>query len=193
MSYDPTKDSAVLVDLESRRNALNSRISHTDTAIEGIRTLLEDGAAPPSVPQASVPQAPVPSQQLVSGKLATARAPRNDRHHNAPVGHPGEKAETDRRQTKAAVNVYVNRFPEWSSAMAQGKAVVRKQAGIRCPKCSSPDTRQSLTRGLADFFMFLFDYTNARCRNCNARFRVWRPQPGHQVQEDVPVPEKFTS
>lgn len=180
MSYDPIKDSAVLMDLESRRNALNSRISHTDAAMEGIRTLLDEGATHSSLPQAAV----LPPQSVVSTPPARLAGPTN---------RAREEAKIDRRQKKAAVNVYVNRFPEWSSAMAQGKVVVRKQHGIRCPKCSSPDTRQSLTRGLADFFMFLFDYTNARCRNCNARFRVWRPQPGSSAQDDVPTVEKFTS
>lgn len=53
----------------------------------------------------------------------------------------------------------------------------RKKAPARCPKCGSPDTRESATRGIADFLMLLFDYSNARCRSCDSRFRIWKARP----------------
>jgi hypothetical protein len=188
MSYDPIEYSAVLKDLETRRLALNSRISKMDSAIDGIRGLLEDGAVQPSLQQhvsVSQPRLIEPGAAAITYSALAKPV--------TQLSVTSDDSEMERRRKVSAVNVYVNRFPEWSRAMARGKTVARKQNGIRCPKCSSTDTRQSLTRGLSDFFMFLFDYSNARCRNCNARFRVWRLQPGQSPQEQVPIVEKFVS
>jgi hypothetical protein len=75
------------------------------------------------------------------------------------------------------LNVYVNQNAEWAARQIvpvdSPRAVFRQSTGHACPKCGSQDTRVSTTRGVADILMFLFEYSNARCRNCAARFRIW--------------------
>jgi hypothetical protein len=93
----------------------------------------------------------------------------------------------------AQLNVYVNQNTDWASrqlvAPNSPRAVFRHKTGHKCPKCGSADTRLSLTRGIGDCFMFLFDYTIARCRNCDSRFRIWRSRDeddGEQERELEP-------
>ncbi len=90
---------------------------------------------------------------------------------------PFPKTAPERRKA-AHLNIYVNQNSDWASsqfvAPQSPRAVFRHRTGQRCPSCGSQDTRFSVTRGVADFFMFLFDYSIARCRNCNTRFRIWR-------------------
>jgi hypothetical protein len=92
-------------------------------------------------------------------------------------GRPLPSPAPDKRQ-RAHLNVYVNKNADWASRQFvpphSSRAIFRQKAGQACPKCGSHDTRLSLTRGIADCFMFLFDYSLARCRNCDTRFRVWR-------------------
>jgi hypothetical protein len=99
---------------------------------------------------------------------------------------PIPKPDPERRKPPQ-LNVYVNRNADWASAQLLApqspRAVFRHKTGQRCPSCGSQDTRLSLTRGLADFFMFLFDYSIARCRNCNCRFRIWRARPEEESTE----------
>ncbi len=82
------------------------------------------------------------------------------------------------RRKPSQLNIYVNRNAEWAAQQFvpphSPRAVFRHKTGHRCPKCGSQDTRLSLTRGLTDCLMFLFDYSIARCRNCDTRFRIWR-------------------
>ena len=177
VSTDPIQYSEVLADLTSRRESLNNRMSNIDTAIGGIRFLLEDGA----VLQRPVGAGPAVSEMIEASSI-------KEKPISTPTNTPQiqEQANVDRRRKAAGLNVYVNPFPEWSRAMAKGKTVVRKQNGVRCPKCGSCDTRQSLTRGLSDILLFCFDFINARCRNCNTRFRVWRApaNPSQEQQQD---------
>ena len=104
---------------------------------------------------------------------------------------PLQGASVDRRKP-AQLNVYVNRNSEWASrqfvAPHSPRAIFRHKAGHPCPKCGSQDTRMSLTRGIADCFMFLFDYSLARCRNCDTRFRIWRAreEDDEQLEHDEP-------
>lgn len=175
MSVDPIHYSEVLADLKARRDALTNRTTNIDPAIDSIHGLLDGGSvqATPAEPAYFAPTS-VPK----TGMVAAAQ----------PV--PINSNEPERRKRSIALNVYVNPFPEWGRAMAQGKTVARKKAGVRCPKCGSCDTRQSLTRGLSDFFLFLFDFMNARCRNCSARFRIWQtPEAQSLLAEAVPETE----
>jgi hypothetical protein len=94
----------------------------------------------------------------------------------------------DRRKPNH-LNVYVNRNTEWASrqfvAPHSPRAIFRHKTGHRCPKCGSQDTRLSLSRGIADCFMFLFDYSLARCRNCDTRFRIWRSREEDEDQHEA--------
>ena len=94
---------------------------------------------------------------------------------------------TERRKPNQ-LNIYVNRNADWASkqfvAPKSPRAVFRHKTGHRCPKCGSQDTRLSLTRGIADCLMFLFDYSLARCRNCDTRFRIWRSREEDQAEQD---------
>jgi hypothetical protein len=82
------------------------------------------------------------------------------------------------RRKSALLNVYVNQNSDWASrqivSSQSRRANFRRKTGHRCPHCGSQDTRLSATRGVADWFMFLFDYSLARCRNCDTKFRIWR-------------------
>jgi hypothetical protein len=90
---------------------------------------------------------------------------------------PNPKPAAERRK-QAHLNVYVNQNSDWASRQLVSpqskRATFRQKTGQRCPKCGSQDTRLSVTKGLADCFMFLFDYSLARCRNCDTKFRIWR-------------------
>lgn len=94
------------------------------------------------------------------------------------------RAAVDRRKRTgvSGLTVYVNEYPEWSQKIAHGNPNFRKTTSP-CPKCGSTDTRESGSRGITDFVMFLFDYTNARCRSCGSRFRVWKPRPSQGLEE----------
>jgi hypothetical protein len=87
------------------------------------------------------------------------------------------------RRKRAGLNIYVNENSEWASNQfvpaSSPSSVLRKKTGHCCPKCGSRDTRMSTTRGIADMFMFLFDYSIARCRNCDVRFRIWPSRAGN--------------
>lgn len=87
----------------------------------------------------------------------------------------------ERRKRAANLNVYVNQYPEWSQKISHGNPKFRRTSSP-CPKCGSTDTRESGSKGFTDFVMFLFDYTNARCRSCGSRFRVWKPRPGELAE-----------
>jgi hypothetical protein len=110
------------------------------------------------------------------------------------LNRPAQGPAVDRGKANH-LNVYVNRNTEWAShqfvAPHSSRAVFRHKTGHRCPKCGSQDTRLSLTRGISDCFMFLFDYSRARCRNCDTRFRIWRSRDEHddQSEADVHSPE----
>ena len=175
MSVDPIHYSEVLADLKARRDSLTNRMTNIDSDIDGIRGLLDGGA---------VPTAPVEPTQVLPPRVPETRMVA------AALPVHVQSSEPERRKKATALNVYVNPYQEWGRAMARGKVVARKKAGIRCPKCGSCDTRQSLTRGLSDFLLFIFDFMNARCRNCSARFRVWRtPEAQAMLGEAVPDTE----
>jgi len=101
---------------------------------------------------------------------------------------PIPKPEPERRKL-AHLNVYVNQNTDWAARQmvsAQSpRAVFRHKTGHKCPKCGSADTRLSLTRGIADCFMFLFDYSIARCRACDSRFRIWRSRDEEEGEQEL--------
>jgi ssDNA-binding Zn-finger/Zn-ribbon topoisomerase 1 len=72
----------------------------------------------------------------------------------------------------------MNQNAEWAArqmvAPSSPRSIFRQKTGHKCPKCGSADTRVSVTRGILDIFMFLFDYSIGRCRNCDTRFRIWQ-------------------
>jgi hypothetical protein len=158
--------SAVLADLEGRRNALNTRISSIDAAIDGIRVLLD---MPSAVSPANVvAKVAAPAFSSFSTRTVQLALPAAVQSKPEPL--------TPERRKKPGLNIYVNKYPEWSRQMSRGNLNFRKKAGLRCPKCGSSDTRDSVTRSISDFLMLLFDYSNARCRNCNHLFRNWKPR-----------------
>jgi DNA-directed RNA polymerase subunit RPC12/RpoP len=99
-----------------------------------------------------------------------------------------DRVSNDCRKTPG-LNIYINRFPEWSRRMSPATVQYRKKAGRACPKCGSPDTRESPSRRRSDFLMFLFNYSNARCRSCQSRFRIWKNRSGgpETTRENSPV------
>jgi hypothetical protein len=164
-----------------------------DSAIAGIQNLVEP---------------PVETHVTVSGKSAdeimavpilesfssSEPIPNVPAERHAPLQRPVFTPAPERRKP-AALNIYVNRNSDWASRQLvpaqSARAVFRHKAEHNCPKCGSQDTRVSHTRGIADMFMFLFDYSMARCRNCDLRFRIWQSRAGDdELRDVVPQPQR---
>lgn len=137
----------------------------------------------PDTPGGYVPGGSGPNTSLIEKEKALRR--------------PNPKPPKDSRKA-AHLNVYVNKNSDWASRQLVSpksrRATFRHKTGQRCPKCGSQDTRLSLTKGIADCFMFLFDYSLARCRNCDTKFRIWRAREevddaGEQDLESRPSSE----
>jgi hypothetical protein len=100
----------------------------------------------------------------------------------------GPSASPERRRA-TGLNVYVNQNSEWAArqmvAASSPRSIFRQPTGHRCPKCGSQDTRVSTTRGLSDIFMFLFEYSVGRCRNCDTRFRIWQAREEDPTDDDL--------
>jgi hypothetical protein len=197
---------AVLADLEERKAALTSRLESLDATIAGLRAL----ADLPPIGDSAVDQVPVREQFAYKAavenqavrqtlqqpvylrhQLEAQAAPAQDRSaeltQQRPVQAPSAASE---RRSSTGLNVYVNQNSEWASrqmvAPTSPRSVFRQATGHRCPKCGSQDTRVSTTRGLSDIFMFLFEYSVGRCRNCDTRFRIW------QAREEDPTDDELS-
>jgi hypothetical protein len=199
---------AVLADLEERKNALRSRLESLDATIAGLRALAELSPvgdseveeAPVRVPDRMIPApipapmtAPVPNQAVAYQRtpLRPQQAPRYARADEIQQRIPlqGPAAAPERRKA-TGLNVYVNQNQDWASRQmvspASPRSVFRQATGHRCPKCGSQDTRVSTTRGLSDLFMFLFEYSIGRCRNCDTRFRIWQAREEDPAEDELP-------
>lgn len=172
MADQPDRLENVLAQLEARKQSLRSRLENLDTAIDGLHGLEglnkaeEILAGPEVMPPLTVQEQPQMLKALT---------------------RPLPVASVERPQP-AHLNVYVNLNSEWASrqfvAPDSPRAIFRRKAGHRCPKCGSQDTRISLSRGIADRLMFLFDYSRARCRSCDTRFRIWRSREEDDQQHE---------
>jgi hypothetical protein len=192
---DSIQYSAVLADLEERKKALWQRLESLDAAIAGIRALIEasEGLVPGMVAP-PVYSAPAASLVRTYAPLAQQHLPEHlpqqqfaVRAYSAPAPAPAALRPSAFQQTPAddgrastGLNIYVNANTQWASKQFispdHTRSIFRKKTGLRCPKCDSQDTRVSVTRGFSDLFMFLFDYSIGRCRNCDTRFRIWKPR-----------------
>lgn len=121
-------------------------------------------------------------------------SPENDRpaEPDKSLRQHAPEAPPERRRP-AKLNIYVNQNAEWAARQLittkVSRSALRRKTGHRCPSCGSNDTRISLSRGVSDLFMFLFDYTSARCRNCDTRFRIWRSHPDEEEHEPSALTE----
>jgi hypothetical protein len=108
-----------------------------------------------------------------------------------PLNRPLSAPPPSEGRRRNHLNIYVNRNAEWASKQFVGpkspRALFRHKTGQRCPQCGSQDTRLSLTKGVADCLMFLFDYSIARCRNCDTRFRIWRSRDEEEGETELEV------
>jgi hypothetical protein len=139
--------------------------------------------------------APPPYQQPNAGVKAQAMEETQDLSRRESIStsssnSPAEREKSlrrrmpspapERRQPTGNLNIYVNQNVEWAArqltSSKSSRSLLHRRTGHACPSCGSHDTRISLTRGVSDILMFLFDYTSARCRSCDTRFRIWRSQ-----------------
>jgi hypothetical protein len=201
----PADLAKVLAELEARKRSLQSRMHSIDSAIQSIQGL-QTSYSHEELPAEPVEELPV-REELANALEVTAQPQLAPGESNDFVLQPEKpyygllekekalsrpivsKAEPERSKS-ARLNVYVNQNSEWASKQLVSpksrRATFRHKTGQRCPKCGSQDTRLSVTKGLADCFMFLFDYSLARCRNCDTKFRIWRTRE----DEDDDRPEK---
>ena len=104
----------------------------------------------------------------------------------AQLKRPIPQVQPERRKP-GSLNIYVNRNAEWAARQLVAAQPTNTQAkpktSRRCPSCGSHDTRASVKKGVADMFMFLFDYSVARCRNCDTRFRIWPTREADEARE----------
>ncbi len=207
----PEQIARLLAELEAEKAALQNRLNSLDSVIAGIQTLIE---TPPSATHDDSGSLdgergfvlvretePVePPQQLEHSRdevakrdqVASSDKPRDNSRslieREKSLGRPLPKPPSERPPT-AKLNIYVNQHADWAARQLvsnrSSRSSHRRKTGYRCPSCGSSDTRVSLTRGVSDLFMFLFDYTSARCRNCDTRFRIWRTHP----EDDEPPTE----
>jgi hypothetical protein len=210
VAESPDHLAEMLAELEARKEALRNRIESLDTAISGIHEL--QAASPASAAVQPVDPQLIQAEDLNESPIhvlqreqtTEVRPPleserrdfirKHDLHNTLAetpkaLSRPVQLAPSERRKPDQ-LNVYVNQNSEWASrqfvAPHSPRAVFRRKAGQRCPKCGSQDTRLTTTRGIADCFMFLFDYSLARCRNCDSRFRIWRSrEEGDDPQHDL--------
>lgn len=207
---------AVLADLEERKASLKSRLDSLDATISGLRTLaaLPPPSEAPVI-EGPVIEAPVnriavreqftykppvespmgvqaPQSSIYQrNQLRTSPVPAPDRNDELMRQVPvqGPSAAPERRRT-TGLNVYVNQNSEWAArqmvAPSSPRSIFRRATGHRCPKCGSQDTRVSTTRGLSDIFMFLFEYSVGRCRNCDTRFRIWQAREEDAAGDEFP-------
>jgi hypothetical protein len=207
----------VVSELESRKESLRNRIESLDSVISGIHERHEAPPAGLAVPAGLSIQTTLETEAPLREQAGSSYQPRPRPDRAAipvtlerddvpgvagglrpaeqqlkPLKRVVPKAELERRQP-AHLNVYVNRNAEWAAqqfvSSKSPRAVFRHKTGHRCPNCGSQDTRLSVTRGVADWFMFLFDYSLARCRNCDTRFRIWRSRPDAEEGEGERVTE----
>jgi hypothetical protein len=126
----------------------------------------------------------------------SSRADRSNELQERRATRRGGSTIADARRP-AGLNVYVNQNAEWAARQlvpaSSPRAIFRQSTGHRCPKCGSQDTRVSTTRGLSDLFMFLFEYSVGRCRNCDTRFRIWQARDeessGNELSEAATATE----
>ena len=140
------------------------------------------------IPVPNTPSQPNPSERR--DFILKYDTPNTPAERPNALKRPLEGAAVELRQP-THLNVYVNKNTEWASRQFvpphSPRAVFRRKTGHRCPKCGSQDTRLSLSRGIADCFMFLFDYSLARCRNCDNRFRIWRSRDEDDDQPEADI------
>jgi hypothetical protein len=192
----PIQYDAVLADLEARKESLRNRLDGLDSAISGIRSLAgltQEVEVPQAAPIAHETAQPVREAVQQPVRLTANQQPVPAPQHRRTVARaeaslqrPIQTAPPERRRTPG-LNVYVNQHPEWAAqqiiAPTSRRSIFRQKTGHNCPKCGSGDTRVSVTRGLSDVFMFLFDYSIGRCRNCDTRFRIWRSREEEPDQD----------
>jgi hypothetical protein len=197
-----------LSELEAGRESLRSRIDTLDSAIAGMQAPepsnpSQPGEQPKAIEQTepvrenpagiaaregSSPASTLEQQTGLTNRVAQG-SQTDRREQGRPVQRPQFKAPQERRRL-GKLNVYHNQNTDWALGQFipshSPRAVFRHKAGEPCPHCGSQDTRISFTRGFADYFMFLFDYSNARCRSCDKRFRIWRTRPEDDAQDLEP-------
>lgn len=192
----PADLAKVLAELEARKRSLENRLHSIDSAIQSIHGL-QTADSYEELPADPVEETPVREQPVfLANSLETVAQPHPEPSERRDFVLQPEKpyysllekekalrrpivSTPDTERTKSAhLNVYVNQNSDWASKQIVSpksrRAIFRHKTGHRCPKCGSQDTRLSVTKGLADCLMFLFDYSLARCRNCDTKFRIWR-------------------
>jgi hypothetical protein len=151
------------------------------------RAPLENRAPVENSVGVQAPQSPVYQRNQLQTRPLPAQDRSDELAHLMPLQGPSASPE---RRRATGLNVYVNQNSEWAArqmvAPSSPRSVFRQATGHRCPKCGSQDTRVSTTRGLSDIFMFLFEYSVGRCRNCDTRFRIW------QAREEDPADDEFS-
>jgi DNA-directed RNA polymerase subunit RPC12/RpoP len=166
----------VLADLEARKESLRDELNRLDVALAEIHAKAELVVQPESHPE---PEPVTETGFILQSDYSPAETPQ-------AVRAPLPKAPPERRK-EARLNIYVNQNADWASRQfvnpGSTKSVFRQKTGAKCPKCGSMDTRFSSSRGIADCFMFLFDYSVARCRSCDSRFRIWKNRPSGESKE----------